>query len=102
MSLFTYLGSYAVSTADNITFSVTFTIPDNCGFQTSGANGTYCIAIALNSGASLPSTNFVPQTASLLSNRGFFEADFLMPDQKGVKKPKISAVSNVGTEEEEE
>ncbi len=102
MSLYPYLDSYAVSTSDNITFTVTFTIPDNCSYGTSGANGIYCIAITLNSGASVPSANFVSQSASLMSYRGYFEADFLMPDQKGVKKPKVVSTTAVGNEEDDD
>lgn len=89
MPAYTYLGTYALTTTDNMTFTLAFSIPDNCTYHCSGSSGNFLVTISLNSGQATPSTNFAPQTATFAASRGGVQVDFLQPDQKGVQRPKI-------------
>lgn len=87
-----YLGSYDLSSSGNNTYTLNFTIPDNCNCRSTGSNGLYCIDIDLNSGQTQPSTTFVPYTEIYASYNNALSVTFDQPNgsSKRTKKPTLT------------
>lgn len=89
MSAFAYLGTYALSTSDDVNYTMEFSIPNNCNYRSGGSAGTYCITIALNPGQSAPSTTFVSQSQNYSASKSGLTVEFEQPDQGGNRRPRL-------------
>jgi len=89
MSTFSYLGTYALSTNDDLNYAMEFFIPSNCSYRSTGSSGQFCIAISLKSGQTQPNTNFIQQNETYTAAKSGLTVQFEQPDQNGIKRPTI-------------
>ncbi|RZJ67584.1 MAG: hypothetical protein EOO50_04705 [Flavobacterium sp.] len=92
MSSYPYLGTYGLTTTDNITFTMAFSIPSNCNYASSGSAGVYWITINLNPGETQPSTVFAMEQENYACVNNSLTVSFDQPTTGGrrLKKPVAS------------
>lgn len=56
---------YGISTTNDVNFSVTFSIPNNCDYTLTTNTGKYYLTVCLNKGQTVPSSVFIPCTVSV-------------------------------------
>lgn len=61
----TLVVSYGIDSADGKTFTLSFSIPDNCEYTLTIKDGVYWIFITLKPGQTKPSANYIPYTIKL-------------------------------------
>lgn len=67
---------YGTSTTNDINFSVTFAIPNNCDYVLSTNTGKYCITVSLNKGQTVPSSVFMNCTVSVSAIANIVDVQF--------------------------
>lgn len=88
MAAYPYVGTYGLTTEDDITFTLEFSIPDNCNYQLSGSAGLYFVTINLNAGQTQPSTTFTLYSEDYSPTNNSLTITFDQPTATGrLKKP---------------
>lgn len=70
------LKHYGVATDDSLTFTVDFSIPNNCNYNITTVSKTNYINIQLNAGQTTPSTTFTMYTEDFITTDGVLNLQF--------------------------
>lgn len=72
----TFVKSYGISSPDNVSYVLTFSIPDNCTYKDSYAAGIYTIVVSLKSGQTKPSPIYSQHQLSFTMTGGALNIEF--------------------------
>lgn len=70
------VGSYDLGTANNQSYLLTFSIPQNCEFHISEDKGIYTILVTLQSGQTEPSGTFITYQQTFVPIEGVIHIEF--------------------------
>lgn len=71
-----FVFSYSINTTNGSSFTLTFSIPDNCEYSISVVEGVYWIYVKLKTGETVPSNKYVTYTEKLDLIKGVVSVQF--------------------------